>query len=74
MATKKKKSNKFGITPSIIFLNLTVILFIVIVIFFAYNVIKEEDGQTSSVPPFTAVTEKPVTSIPESVPETEPTL
>lgn len=71
MATKKKKTNKFGITPSVIFLNLTVILFILIVIFFAYNVIKEDDGLNSSVPPFTAVTKKPETSQPESQPETE---
>lgn len=71
MATKKKKTNKFGITPSVIFLNLTVLLFLFIVFFFAYNVIKEDTETTSSVPPFTAVTEKPETSAPESKPETE---
>lgn len=71
MATKKKKTNKFGITPSVIFLNLTIIMFLLIVCFFAYNVIKEDDETASSVPPFTAVTEKPVTSEPESAPETE---
>lgn len=71
MATKRKKTNKFGITPSVIFLNLTVIMFLVIVCFFAYNVIKEDEIQTSSEPPFTAVTDKPVTSAPQSAPETE---
>lgn len=71
MATKKKKTNKFGITPSVIFLNLTVLLFLFIVFFFAYNVIKEDTETTSSVPPFTAVTEKTETSAPESKPETE---
>ncbi len=67
MATKKRKSNKFGITPSVIFLNLTVVLLIVIICFFTYNVIKGDTDNSSSVPPFTAVTDKPEsTDVPES--------
>lgn len=72
MTTNKKKSNKFGITPSVIFLNLTVILLLFIICFFAYNVIKGDDEDVSSVAPFTAVTEKTESSVPEtSVSETE---
>lgn len=61
LAQKKKTANKFGITPSIIFLNLTIILLICIVIFFTYNVIKGDSEESSSVPPFTAVTSAPET-------------
>ena len=68
MATKKKKTNKFGITPSVIFLNLTVILFLVIICFFAYNVIKGDEELTSTVAPFTPVTEEQEISTPESIP------
>ncbi len=61
LAQKKKTANKFGITPSMIFLNLTIILLICIVIFFTYNVIKGDTEEGSSVPPFTAVTSAPET-------------
>lgn len=57
MAQKKGK-NKFGITPSMIFLNLLLVLIICTVCFFTYNIINGEDG-TSSEPPFTAVTSEP---------------
>ena len=63
MAQKKGK-NKFGITPSMIFLNLLLVLIICTVCFFTYNIINGEDN-TSSEPPFTAVTsEPPETSAP----------
>lgn len=58
MAQKKKGKNKFGITPSMIFMNLLLVLIICTVCFFTYNIINGEDG-TSSEPPFTAVTSKP---------------
>ena len=58
MAQKKKGKNKFGITPSMIFLNLLLVLIICTVCFFTYNIINGEDG-TSSDPPFTAVTSEP---------------
>lgn len=58
MAQKKKGKNKFGITPSMIFLNLLLVLIICTVCFFTYNIINGEDG-TSSEPPFTAVTSEP---------------
>lgn len=68
MAQKKKGKNKFGITPSMIFLNLLLVLIICTVCFFTYNIINGEDG-TSSEPPFTAVTSEP----PETeAPATEP--
>lgn len=76
MAQKKKGKNKFGITPSMIFMNLLLVLIICTVCFFTYNIINGEDG-TSSEPPFTAVTSEPpeteapatdsdVSSVPES--------
>ena len=66
MAQKKGK-NKFGITPSMIFLNLLLILMICTVCFFTYNIINGEDNNTSSEPPFTAVTsEPPETSAPDT--------
>ena len=75
MAQKKKGKNKFGITPSMIFMNLLLVLIICTVCFFTYNIINGEDG-TSSEPPFTAVTsEPPETEVPatdsdaSSVPE-----
>jgi len=68
LATKKKKTNKFGITPSVIFLNLTIILLLVIIFFFAYNVIKGDDETVSVSAPFTPVTEEQEISTPESVP------
>lgn len=75
MAQKKKGKNKFGITPSMIFLNLLLVLIICTVCFFTYNIINGDDG-TSSEPPFTAVTsEAPETEAPatesdaSSVPE-----
>ena len=58
MAQKKKGKNKFGITPSMIFMNLLLVLIICTVCFFTYNIINGEDG-TSSEPPFTAVTSEP---------------
>ncbi len=58
LAQKKKGKNKFGITPSMIFLNLLLVLIICTVCFFTYNIINGEDG-TSSDPPFTAVTSEP---------------
>lgn len=58
MAQKKKGKNKFGITPSMIFLNLLLVLIICTVCFFTYNIINGDDG-TSSEPPFTAVTSEP---------------
>ncbi len=58
MAQKKKGKNKFGITPSMIFINLLLVLIICTVCFFTYNIINGEDG-TSSEPPFTAVTSEP---------------
>ena len=58
MAQKKKEKNKFGITPSMIFMNLLLVLIICTVCFFTYNIINGEDG-TSSEPPFTAVTSEP---------------
>lgn len=65
MAQKKGK-NKFGITPSMIFLNLLLVLIICTVCFFTYNIINGEDN-TSSEPPFTAVTsEPPETSAPDT--------
>lgn len=68
MAQKKKGKNKFGITPSMIFLNLLLVLIICTVCFFTYNIINGDDG-TSSEPPFTAVTPEP----PETeAPATEP--
>ena len=57
-AQKKKGKNKFGITPSMIFMNLLLVLIICTVCFFTYNIINGEDG-TSSEPPFTAVTSEP---------------
>ena len=57
MAQKKGK-NKFGITPSMIFLNLLLVLIICTVCFFTYNIINGKDD-TSSEPPFTAVTSEP---------------
>lgn len=54
----RKKENKFGITPSMIFLNLLLVLIICTVCFFTYNIINGEDN-TSSDPPFTAVTSAP---------------
>lgn len=64
MAQKKKGKNKFGITPSMIFLNLLLVLIICTVCFFTYNIINGDDG-TSSEPPFTAVTsESPETEAP----------
>lgn len=76
MAQKKKGKNKFGITPSMIFMNLLLVLIICTVCFFTYNIINGEDS-TSSEPPFTAVTSEPpeteapatdsdVSSVPES--------
>jgi lysophospholipase L1-like esterase len=58
LAQKKKGKNKFGITPSMIFMNLLLVLIICTVCFFTYNIINGEDG-TSSEPPFTAVTSEP---------------
>ena len=58
MAQKKKGKNKFGITPSMIFMSLLLVLIICTVCFFTYNIINGEDG-TSSEPPFTAVTSEP---------------
>ena len=58
MAQKKKGKNKFGITPSMIFMNQLLVLIICTVCFFTYNIINGEDG-TSSEPPFTAVTSEP---------------
>lgn len=58
MAQKKKGKNKFGITPSMIFMNLLLVLIICTVCFFTYNIINGEDG-ISSEPPFTAVTSEP---------------
>ena len=58
MAQKKKGKNKFGITPSMIFLNLLLVLIICTVCFFTYNIMNGDDG-TSSEPPFTAVTSEP---------------
>lgn len=58
MAQKKKGKNKFGITPSMIFMNLLLVLIICTVCFFTYNIINGEDS-TSSEPPFTAVTSEP---------------
>lgn len=58
LAQKKKGKNKFGITPSMIFMNLLLVLIICTVCFFTYNIINREDG-TSSEPPFTAVTSEP---------------
>ena len=55
---QKKGKNKFGITPSMIFLNLLLVLIICTVCFFTYNIINGEDN-TSSEPPFTAVTSAP---------------
>ena len=55
---QKKGKNKFGITPSMIFLNLLLVLIICTVCFFTYNIINGEDN-TSSDPPFTAVTSAP---------------
>ena len=66
MAQKKKGKNKFGITPSMIFLNLLLVLIICTVCFFTYNIINGEDA-TSSEAPFTAVTsEPPETSAPDT--------
>ena len=56
--TEEKGKNKFGITPSMIFLNLLLVLIICTVCFFTYNIINGDDG-TSSEPPFTAVTSEP---------------
>lgn len=81
MAQKKKGKNKFGITPSMIFMNLLLVLIICTVCFFTYNIINGEDG-TSSEPPFTAVTSEPpeteapatdsdVSSVPESTASVE---
>ena len=58
MAQKKKGKNKFGITPSMIFMNLLLVLIICTVCFYTNNIINGEDG-TSSEPPFTAVTSEP---------------
>lgn len=83
MAQKKKGKNKFGITPSMIFMNLLLVLIICTVCFFTYNIINGEDG-TSSEPPFTAVTSEPpeteapatdsdISSAPESTASVEET-
>ena len=60
---QKKGKNKFGITPSMIFLNLLLVLIICTVCFFTYNIINSEDN-TSSEPPFTAVTSAPKLPLP----------
>lgn len=59
MGTNKRKTNKFGITPSIIFLNLTIVIAVCAICFLAYNVMKGDVNENSSEPPFTAVTSEP---------------
>lgn len=69
MGTKKRKSNRFGIAPSFIFLNLTIITAVCAVGFLAYNVINGTDTGISVVAPFTPVTsetEAPATTEPAS--------
>ena len=61
MVQKKKSKNRFGITPSIIFLNLLLVLIVCTVCFFTYNIINDDNGESSltSDPPFTMVTSAP---------------
>ena len=61
MVQKKKSKNRFGITPSIIFLNLLLVLIVCTVCFFTYNIINDDNGESSltSDPPFTKVTSAP---------------
>lgn len=66
MKNRNAKKGKFGISPSLIFLNLTIVLAVCIVSFLAYNIIKEDVETESGEPPFT-----PVTSAPESVPDSD---
>ncbi len=71
MAQTKKKKNKFGISPSIILLNLMLVLIICTVCFFTYNIINSEDN-VSSDPPFTAVTSAPHETTTDSSDTTKP--
>ena len=59
LAQKKKGKNRFGITPSIIFMNLLLVLIVCTVCFFTYNIINGNEDASSSEPPFTAVTSAP---------------
>lgn len=53
---RKKNANKFGIAPSVIFINLTIVLAVCILCFLTYNVINGDSDTSSAEPPFTAVT------------------
>lgn len=64
MAKKKKSGNKFGISPSTIFLNLTIVMAVCIICFLTYNMINGDLESTTSEPPFTPVTSAP----PETTP------
>ena len=77
---QKKGINKFGITPSMIFLNLLLVLIICTVCFFTYNIINGEDN-TSSEPPETSApattagsTKKPDSNSSVATSDNEPTL